>query len=331
MLIGEVAERSGVSVRMLRHYDALGLVCPSERTSRGYREYSETDVRRLFEVESLRTFGLSLTEVKRALDEPGFSPSALIDDLIDDTRRRIESDNELLARLLRLRSADSPDWHGALRVVTLLRAVESGSVDHRFRAVLKQGEQAVLPADALAESLLAEEDLNVAGALRWALARAEGDGLPVLAAGLGSSDVAVRRRAVAGIAALDDDGSTELLLRALGDPDLEGRDRAALTLGSRGRGEAMRILAEMVAEGRRDVEAAETLGGLAGTAVQADEIVEALRECAHEMGGTQPRLRTAQALYEIPGAAADHALEELSGDDDPAVAATAKSILSARA
>lgn len=331
MLIGEVAQRSGVSVRMLRHYDALGLVCPSERTSGGYREYSESDVRRLFEVESLRTFGLSLTEVKRALDEPGFSPAALVDDLIDDTRRRIASDNELLARLLRLRSADAPDWDGALRVVTLLRAVESNSGDHRFRAVLAQGEQAVLPADALAESLLAEEDLNVAGALRWALARAEGDGLTVLAAGLDSSEVAVRRKAVSGIAALDGDDSTTVLLRALRDPDVEVQDRAALTLGSRGRGEAMRALAEMVAEGRRDVEAAETLGGLAGEEVPPDEIVEALLNCAHGVGSTQARLRMAQALYEITGAAADHALEELSGDDDPTVAATARSILATRA
>ena len=44
MLIGEVAERSGVSARMLRHYDSLGLVSPSERTSGGYRSYSEADL-----------------------------------------------------------------------------------------------------------------------------------------------------------------------------------------------------------------------------------------------------------------------------------------------
>ncbi len=58
MLIGEVAERSGVSPRMLRHYDALGLVSPTARTAGGYREYTSDDLRRLFHVESLRTLGL---------------------------------------------------------------------------------------------------------------------------------------------------------------------------------------------------------------------------------------------------------------------------------
>lgn len=48
MLIGEVARRSGVSARMLRHYDALGLVRPTGRTVGGYRAYSADDVRRIF-------------------------------------------------------------------------------------------------------------------------------------------------------------------------------------------------------------------------------------------------------------------------------------------
>ena len=69
MRIGEVAERSGVSARMLRHYDALGLVRPSQRSSTGYREYAPEDIRRIFHVESLRSLGLSLKEIGRALDE----------------------------------------------------------------------------------------------------------------------------------------------------------------------------------------------------------------------------------------------------------------------
>ena len=60
MLIGDVARRSGVSARMLRHYDALGLVRPSGRSGTGYREYSDADTRRIFHVESLRSLGLSL-------------------------------------------------------------------------------------------------------------------------------------------------------------------------------------------------------------------------------------------------------------------------------
>ncbi|VEI01890.1 Copper export regulator [Acidipropionibacterium jensenii] len=58
MLIGEVSQRSGVSVRMLRHYDRIGLMSPSGRTSTGYRRYEPDDLRRLFRVESLRTLGV---------------------------------------------------------------------------------------------------------------------------------------------------------------------------------------------------------------------------------------------------------------------------------
>jgi DNA-binding transcriptional MerR regulator len=82
MLIGEVSQRSGVSTRMLRHYDALGLVIPTGRTVGGYREYSAHDIGRLFHVECLRTLGLSLNEAKRALDDPDFAPATLVGELI---------------------------------------------------------------------------------------------------------------------------------------------------------------------------------------------------------------------------------------------------------
>ncbi len=66
MLIGEVARRSGVSTRMLRHYESLGLVRPTGRTVGGYREYSAVDIRRIFQVESLRSLGMSLRQIARA-------------------------------------------------------------------------------------------------------------------------------------------------------------------------------------------------------------------------------------------------------------------------
>lgn len=60
----------GVSTRMLRHYDSLGLVRPTGRTVGGYREYSAGDIRRIFHVESLRLLGLSLRQIGRALEDP---------------------------------------------------------------------------------------------------------------------------------------------------------------------------------------------------------------------------------------------------------------------
>ncbi|MBF6090045.1 MerR family transcriptional regulator [Nocardia cyriacigeorgica] len=322
MLIGEVSRRSGVSTRMLRHYDALGLVTPSVRTASGYREYSADDIRRLFHVECLRTLGLSLTEAKRALDDPGFAPGDMVEQLVRRTRARIRAEQELLRKLERVDAAAPEQWEAVLSIVTLLHALESESGADRQQAVLAQYERA--PVDALVAAALSEEDLNVAGALRWSLARAAGAGLTDLAAGLDSLKAEVRRRAVMAIAAVPTEDATAALRRALDDADVAVRDRAALALGSRRVSEAAPHLLDMVTEGRTDVEAAEMLGLLAGTA--ADEIVGGLRGRL-DIDDQPTRLRITQALGEIPAPAARRLLAELTEDDDRWVAATAAAIL----
>ncbi|NEW39857.1 MerR family transcriptional regulator [Nocardia cyriacigeorgica] len=324
MLIGEVSRRSGVSTRMLRHYDAVGLVTPSVRTAGGYREYSVDDIRRLFHVESLRTLGLSLSEAKRALDEPGFTPTELVGQLMRQTRARIAAEEELLRKLEQVDAAAPAQWGEVLSIVTLLRALESESGAHRQQAVLTH--EASLPIDALVEAALSEEDMNVAGALRWSLARAAGEGLTDLAIGLDSPSSEVRRRATVAIAAVPTAEATILLRRALDDLDVTVRDRAALALGSRRVSEAVPALLAMIAEGRSDVEAAETLGLLA-EADAADDIVRDLRDRLDNVDDGPTRLRITQALAEIPSAAAREALTELTGDADRTIAATASAIL----
>ncbi|NEC72097.1 MerR family transcriptional regulator, partial [Streptomyces rochei] len=183
MLIGEVARRSGVSPRMLRHYDALGLVRPTGRTVGGYRAYSAEDVRRIFHVESLRSLGLSLKQIGRALEDPAFSPSALVGDLIRWTEDRLERERELLARLRAIDASAPADWQDVLHVVSLMQGLDSASAARRQQTVLGRPEGAALPAELLAGAVLSESDPVVAGALRWALARSDGDGLATLAAG----------------------------------------------------------------------------------------------------------------------------------------------------
>ncbi|MFC4604431.1 MerR family transcriptional regulator [Rhodococcus kronopolitis] len=330
MLIGEVSRRSGVSARMLRHYDALGLVRPTGRTSGGYREYSADDIRRLFHVESLRTLGLSLSEAGRALDEPGFAPAQLVGELIRHTRERIAAEQELLAKLEHVDSAAPAEWDGVLSVVTALRALESESAARRQQAILAQDEHAALPAGALAAAALSEDDPYVAGALRWSLARADGRGLADLAVGLDSAEVGVRRRATEAIAAVRTTEATVLLRRALDDPDTEVRDRAALALAARSNTDPVPTLLAMVAEGRRDVEAAEALGRLTESAPVADDIVGALQDLLDTVADASTRSRITQALAEIPGTAAREALDRLTHDGDRTVAATAAAIVNAR-
>ncbi|RVW02499.1 MerR family transcriptional regulator [Rhodococcus spongiicola] len=330
MLIGEVSRRSGVSTRMLRHYDALGLVQPTGRTSGGYREYSADDIRRLFHVESLRTLGLSLSEAKRALDESDFAPSGLMGDLIRHTRQRIAAEEELLTKLEHVDSAGPEEWEDVLRVVTLLRALESESGARRQQAILSQDANAPLPVEALVEAALSEDDLNVAGALQWTLARAAGRGLADLAAGLDAESVDVRRRATAAIAAVHTVEATVLLRRALDDPDATVRGRVALVLGARGNLDAVPALLELIVEGRRDVEAAEALGVLTELSASADDIVGAMQDLFDNTDDAPTRLRITQAFAEIPGTAAREALARLADDSDRTIAATAAAILNIR-
>lgn len=70
--IGELAKRTGVTVRTLHHYDELGLVVPSARSPAGYRLYADEDVLRLQQVLVLRELELPLPDIARVLagDEP---------------------------------------------------------------------------------------------------------------------------------------------------------------------------------------------------------------------------------------------------------------------
>src|SRR5262245_29987654 len=70
--VGEVGRITGLSVRALHHYDAIGLVRPRGRSASGYRLYTDQDLERLQEVLVLRELGMRLEDISRALDDPSF-------------------------------------------------------------------------------------------------------------------------------------------------------------------------------------------------------------------------------------------------------------------
>jgi DNA-binding transcriptional MerR regulator len=69
MTVGELSRISGVTVRTLHHYDEIGLVVPSQRTSANYRLYSDDDVLRLQQVLVFRELGMPLDEIAGVLDD----------------------------------------------------------------------------------------------------------------------------------------------------------------------------------------------------------------------------------------------------------------------
>ncbi|MTD13403.1 MerR family transcriptional regulator [Nakamurella sp. YIM 132087] len=330
MLIGDVARRSGVSARMLRHYESLGLLRPDGRTGAGYREYTEGDLARILHIEGLRSLGLSLREVGRAMDDPGFVPSELVESLLRRTRDRIAAETELLTRLERIRASGPAEWDDVLRTVALLRSLGSERPDDRLRAALSVSDSDAGSAGALTEAVLAEQEPNVAGALRWALARSGDGGLAALATALDADNPAVAGRAVEALAALPDGIADDPLRQALHHDEADIRRRAALALGSRGGPAVVGILVGMVLDGIDDVDAADVLAALAADPGIAGKVTTAF-EHAIPAGDSTVKRRIAQALTEIPGHAADRILNGLAADDDHGVAVTAGYALRLRA
>src|SRR5262245_26272093 len=97
--VGELAKRTGLTIRTLHHYDEIGLLKPSHRTDTGYRLYTATDVGRLQQIVSLRHLGFSLEEIKGCLDRPGFSPLEVIRMHVSRLRAQIELERNLCERL----------------------------------------------------------------------------------------------------------------------------------------------------------------------------------------------------------------------------------------
>src|SRR5690606_29334830 len=64
MQIGEVAERTCLSLRTIRYYEEVGLVVPSARSQGRFRLYTEADVRRLWLIRRLKPLGLSLDQIR---------------------------------------------------------------------------------------------------------------------------------------------------------------------------------------------------------------------------------------------------------------------------
>lgn len=119
MKIGELAERTGVSVRSLRYYEEQGLLTPSRDPS-GHRLYAASDVERVIEIQELFAAGFCSSVVREVLPgvlDPRRGDIDRVAAQLDDARRRLQSElrhiEQELAVLAQLRErlGLAPDTH----------------------------------------------------------------------------------------------------------------------------------------------------------------------------------------------------------------------------
>lgn len=67
MTIGELAKHSGVSAKLIRHYESIGLIAKATRTHSGYRQYAANDVHILRFIKRSRSLGFPMKEIKQLL------------------------------------------------------------------------------------------------------------------------------------------------------------------------------------------------------------------------------------------------------------------------
>lgn len=100
MNIGDAAKASGISAKMIRHYESVGLIQPAARTDSGYRQYSGADVHTLRFIRHARDLGFSIAEINELVglwkdrNRPSRQVKALAEKHVRDLDRKAR---ELLA------------------------------------------------------------------------------------------------------------------------------------------------------------------------------------------------------------------------------------------
>jgi MerR family transcriptional regulator, thiopeptide resistance regulator len=122
--VGELARRTGLTVRALHHYDSIGLLHPTGRSDGGYRLYSRDDVARLHGIQTLRRMGLSLADVAQLLDGGAVTLPAILARQIGTLDQEIVQAQALRERLSVMQSILSgggqpeiDDWLASLSMM----------------------------------------------------------------------------------------------------------------------------------------------------------------------------------------------------------------------
>ncbi|MFB9687966.1 MerR family transcriptional regulator [Amycolatopsis plumensis] len=168
--ISQVAKASGVSARMLRHYDAIGLLTPASVTANGYRWYGRHELLRLQRILLLRRLGLGLAEIGAVLGDQVDEVAALRGHLaqLEQERRRLDrviaTVEETITDLGHARIHDPERFFAGLRK-------DGTAMRQQYRETFGEGAAAVFDTARAAQAGLTAADYEHAAARSAALFR----------------------------------------------------------------------------------------------------------------------------------------------------------------
>lgn len=147
--VGELAKRTGLTVRTLHHYDQIGLLRPSGRTASahasGHRLYTADDVARLQQIQSLKLLGFTLDEVREYLSRSDYDPRRVVRLHLSRVRGQAAELQRLADKLASL--ADALDKAEAVSADEFLTTIEEMTMTEKYytpeqlEQIKKRGEE----------------------------------------------------------------------------------------------------------------------------------------------------------------------------------------------
>src|SRR5690348_17376488 len=123
--VSQFAEKSGITVRALHHYDRMGLLKPSGRTESGYRLYADRDYARLQQIETLKFIGLPLRQIKDLLDGNDLDLGETLrlqQRLLNEKKSQIEQALRAIEEAQHgLQFPNAPDWAALKKIIEVLK------------------------------------------------------------------------------------------------------------------------------------------------------------------------------------------------------------------
>ena len=141
--VGELAQRAGVSVRTLHHYEAIGLLVPSARSASDHRLYAAKDLERLVKITALTSLGFSLEQVRTMLDEPS-STAELVEQHLDRARELAAEQVQIVERLEALHArlvAGPDDIETLFDTMEAMKMIESYYTKEQLEQLAKRREE----------------------------------------------------------------------------------------------------------------------------------------------------------------------------------------------